>query len=179
MKNIIYTIILFFSTCNIYSQNKSEDYILLDKIVPTLVKTGKINVYEKQSNFVNQEKFFSEIFLRDFTHPTIGVDCKKVKKLIKILDFKYLSQQKSEAGNWDLSKSKNSITKYIGDPTNQFDKVRRFKISKPIYSVDFKMAFIYYEDICGFIDCGSANVIVLKKSNGKWKIYLTIPIYIS
>lgn len=179
MKKITTALILFFCICHTNSQNKNEDYLLLDEVIPTLVKKGELYIYEKQSDFVNQKKFFSKTFLYNYTYPTIGVDNKKVKKLIKKLDFENLSAQKMMVDNWDFSKSKYSIIKYDENPSNQFDKIRRFKISKPIYSEDFKMAFIYYEDICGFIDCGSANVIIFKKCNNTWKLYLTIPIYIS
>ena len=41
------------------------------------------------------------------------------------------------------------------------------------------MAFVYYEDICGFPDCGSSSVGVFKRCKGKWKLYLTIPLSIS
>ena len=179
MKKILCTIILFFYFYNVNSQISSEDYILLDTFFSTLDTKVNINVYENQSAFINQEKIFSKTFLNDYTYPTIGVDSKKIKKLIKALDFNYLAQQKKQVNKWDFSKSKYSIVKYSENSANQFDKIRRYKISNPIYSKDFKMAFIYYEDICGFIDCGSTTVSVFKKCKGKWKLYLNIPISIS
>lgn len=179
MKKTLYIIIFFSSLYNLYPQSTSEDYVLLDTFFSSLVTKDNINVYEKSSFFIGQEKFFSKAFLNEYTHPTIGVDSKKVRKLVKTLNFNYLAQQKSQVTNWDFSKSKYSIVKYIENPANQFDKIRRYKISKPIYSKKFKMAFIYYEDFCGFIDCGSTNVIIFKKCKGKWKLYLNIPISIS
>jgi hypothetical protein len=179
MRKIISAMILFLSICKADAQNNNEDYFLLDKFITDVIKTEKVYLYEKQADFVNKEKFFSKAFLSDYTHPTIGVDSKKVKKLIKELDFDYLSQQRNETTNWDFTKSKLSIIKYVENPTNQFDKIKRYKISRPIYSKDSKMAFIYYEDICGFIDCGSANVSIFKRCKGKWELYVIIPIYIS
>lgn len=179
MRKIFHIISLVFCLNNMNSQNSSDDYILLDKVLQLFIKNDKVYLYEESSVFVNQEKFFSKAFLNDYTYPTIGVDSRKVKKLIKKMDFNYLSKQKKVVDNWNLSKSKYNIIKYIDNPANHFDKIRRYKISKPIYSKDFKMAFIYYEDICGYIDCGSTNVIVLKKCNDNWELYLNIPISIS
>lgn len=179
MTKTILKIILLLCLSNMNAQQKNEDYKLLDIILTTKTKENKLHIYEKPSDFINKETFFSKDFLIDYTHPTIGVDSKKVKKLIKKLDFNYLSNQKSEVDYWDFSKISISIFKYVENSSNQFDKIRRLKVSRPIYSKDLKMAFIYYEDICGYIGCGSANVIVLKKCNGTWKEYVTIPIFIS
>lgn len=179
MGKAIYAILLLLFVCKIEAQNNNEDYCVLDGVLPLLIKNSRLNVYEKASVFENQEMFFSETFLKDYTYPTIGVDSKKIKKLIKKLDFDYLSRQKRENIDWDFSKLNYPIVKYFENPTNQFDKIQRYKISRPVYSKNRIMAFVYYQDICGFIDCGSANVIILKKRNGKWKVYLTIPIRIS
>ena len=179
MTRILLTIFIFSFVSSVNSQTDIKDYNLLDIILPTLAKEGHLYIYEDPSAFVDKRNFFTKSFLCDYTHPTIGVDSKKIRRLIKKLDFNYLSSQESKFYKWDLTKIKFPVTKYIGNPLNNFDKIRRLKISRPIYSEDLKIAFIYYQDICGYIGCGSASVIVLKKHNGRWKKYLTIPIFIS
>ncbi|HNP34025.1 MAG TPA: hypothetical protein PKN96_12095 [Flavobacterium sp.] len=179
MKNTIYTVILFFCFHNVNSQNDVTNYILLDNFISTLNPSDNINIYRNPPNFNNQQIFFSKSFLNDYTYPTIGVDRKRVKKLIKVLDFNYMRSQSSSTTDWDFSMSKYSIKNYIENPYNHFDKIKRYKVSKPIFSKDQKWAFIYYEQICGFIDCSSSNVIVFKNCKGKWKLYLNIPISIS
>lgn len=179
MKKILHITFIFFCITKVSSQNYDEDYVLLDRLIEFINKENNISIYEKPSIFLNQESFFSESTFETYTYPTIGVDCRKVKKIINFLDFKYLANEKIQTNNWDFSKIKHSVILYSDNPSNFFDKIRRFKISKPIYSEDKTIAFIYYEDICGYIGCGSGNVIIFRKKCGKWKKYIYLPIWIS
>lgn len=181
----ILTIILFLSSLNnlIAQNNLDEDYLLLKSAIPSIISkqdnSEKPHIDKIPSAFINQEKFFSKDFLINYTYPVPGVDCKKVKKLIKTLNFNYLGIQKRDTIHWDFSKINIRVSDFFYNYNDKGSvKIQQYKISKPIYSQDGKMAFIYYEIVCPF-ECGSANVKVFKKKTGKWVFYLYIPIWIS
>ena len=180
MKNYYFLIIIFFLNFS-YSQS-TNDYDFLNQILPDLVGTRHIEnlkIYERQAKFENQSTFFTKDFFQNYTYRVIGVDGKKVKKLIKILDFKYLSNQKREEEFWDFEKINVTLTKYTENPINIMDYVERFSISKPVYTKDKKFAFIYSQQVCGGPDCGEATVKIYKQTNGKWTYYTQIPLWLS
>ena len=180
MKNYYYLIIIFFLN-NSYSQS-TNDYDFLNQVLPDLVRSKHIEnlkIYERPAKFENQSAFFTEEFFQNNSYRVIGVDEKKVKKLIKILDFKYLSNQNRDEEFWNFEKIKVTLTKYTENSKNVMDYVERFSIAKPIYTKDKKFAFIYYQQICGGPDCGSATVKIYKQTNGKWNYYTQIPLWIS
>lgn len=161
----------------IYSQNHKDDYDLLDAFLSNTKNQNNLIVIEKSADFINQDIFFSKNFIKSYTEPTIGVDSKKVKKLIKKMDFEFLRTQKRTSFDWDFSKSMFKVVKYKSN-SNSSDPTKVYNISCPVYSKNYKLAFIYFQEFCG-IDCGSTNVMVLKKCAGKWKVYLTLPVSIS
>lgn len=180
MKNFYFLIFILFLNVS-YSQSKN-DYDFLNQVLPDLVGSGHIEnlkIYERPAKFENQSTFFTQEFLQNYTHFVIGVDEKKVKKIIKILDFKYLSTKNSDEDCWDFQKIKVKLTKYTENPKNIMDYIERFSIAKPVYTKDEKFAFIYYQQICGSPDCGSAAVKIYERTNGKWIYYTQIPIWIS
>ena len=89
----------------------------------------------------NNKVFLTKDFLLPYTERIIGVNNKKVKKLIKKLDLEYLRNQRKELTNWDFSKSKLPIVKYSGNPSNVFDKIRRYKCFKTRLFKGFKNGF--------------------------------------
>lgn len=186
MKKAAYILFLFHCFLNLYSQTiEDKDYILLNEVLPNLPsikENDSIKMFENSVNFTNQEKIFTKDFFRDYTYPTLGVDCKKVKKLIKKLDFIYLGKQTRNISKWEFSKIEHKIIKYNEKEKNDtFSTIkykRLFGIAKPIYSKDGNIAFIYYEYNCGLL-CGQTGLKIYKKKNGKWFFYVELPITIS
>lgn len=179
-------ILIIFNFCVVYSQNNSskKDVALLNEIISDLIG-GKLNdtirIYKTQLDFsvLDKKKFFSEVFFKDYAFPVIGVDNSKVKKLIKHIDFNYLSKQKKDFNEWDFSKLKPTVVQYNESTTNIFDKIRRYQIASPVFSEDEKTVFVYYTIVCGYIDCGYSGVKVYKKKCGKWIYYVQFPLTIS
>jgi len=181
MKKIYLLLILIFYFTISYSQS-TEDYELINQVLPNLVGSMHIKdlkIYEKTAKFENQERFFNEEFFKDYLYSTLGVDSTEVKKLIQLLDFKYLANQIKEANFWNLDMINVKLTKYEANPKRIMDLVTRFSIATPVYTYDKKFAFIYYVENCGGPDCGSATVKIYKQNKGKWIYYAQIPIWIS
>lgn len=177
MKKLLILGLLAFSIQNIFSQNYNDDYILFDKFLSTVSNQTSYVVVEESADFNKQDVFFTENFLQSYTEPTIGVDSKKIKKLIKEMNFNYLKAQKRSSAKWELSKSKLKITKFISS-SNSNDPTKVYNIARPVYSEDLKLAFVYFQEFCG-IDCGSSGVKVFKKCKKGWELYQIIPLSIS
>lgn len=177
MRSIIF---LFLFLINLsYSQidNESFDYKLFSSLINDLTNK-KINdsifLYEETIAFDNQEKFFSKENFKEFTYPIIGVNNKKVKKLLCKLNFEELANEKY--ANEKLIKENLNKTIQLYDSKTNLKRRTRYKIAKPIFSKNNKYLFIYYEESCGFLCGGSTNVKVYKKNRAIWEFYLYMPI---
>lgn len=179
MKNIFSVITLLLSNI-LFCQSKDE-YKLLNEAIPSLfnlVKADNITVYENQIEFPKQKEFFSKEFLTNYTFRTIDVDSKKVKKLIKKLNFTYLSNQRQKIEKWEVAKINYAVNFSVAEDKTQ----KLYKVSSPIFDESKKWAFIYYEELIvngNYTDSASGTVKVYEKKHGKWKFYVQIPIYIS
>lgn len=176
----------FLATCtlifaNLLFSQSNEEYELLNQVIPDLlnIKTNDtLNINEDQAEFKDQGIFFSEGFLISYTYPTLGVDSKKVKKIIRSLDFNYLSKQKYNMAKWDFKK----INFMIDSSPKKNMVQKQYQISRVIFTKEREMAFIYYNDkvfINDYIDSSSTTVKIYKKKKGRWVFYLQIPIWIS
>ena len=179
MKKTQIIVLLLFSNI-LFCQSKGE-YELLNEVIPSLfnlVKVDTITIYENQIEFPNQQEFFTKEFLTNYTFPTIGVDSKKIVKLINELDFEYLAQQRQKIKKWEVSKFNYAVKFSVAKDKTQ----KLYRVSPPIFDEREKWAFVYYEELIvngNYTDSGSGTVKVYEKKRGKWKFYAQIPIFIS
>lgn len=179
MKKTQIIVLLLFSNI-LFCQSKGE-YEFLNEVIPSLfnlVKVDTITIYENQIEFPNQQEFFTKEFLTNYTFPTIGVDSKKIVKLINELDFEYLAQQRQNIKKWEVSKFNYAVKFSVAKDKTQ----KLYRVSPPILDELEKWAFVYYEELIvngNYTDSGSGTVKVYEKKRGKWKFYAQIPIFIS
>ena len=178
MKKLI-ILFLFFYCLTAFSQQKEN---LEVDVINTFIKhfeqfsNEELTIYNKQIAFEKQNEFFTKSNFINYTLPTLGVDSKKVKRLIKKVDFNYLQSIKHDLNYWN-----NSVFKNVNFSSERtLNKKELFQISKPFISKSNKYAFVYYVKDCGYPDCNSTSVIIFKRcSKGKWKFYTQMPITIS
>lgn len=97
MKKYFLTISILFFTNILFSQS-DEEYELLNQALPSLLNikiNDTVNISEAQVEFKDQEIFFSKDFFGRYTYRVAGVAGKKIKKLIRTLDFDYLRETKT------------------------------------------------------------------------------------
>lgn len=176
MKSIL-TFIIFVNFC--FSQQKENFEV---EVINAFIKhfeqfsNEELTIYNKQIAFEKQNEFFTKSNFTNYTLPTLGVDSKKVKRLIKKVDFNYLQSIQQDLDYWNNSLIKNA--KFSSEITQ--NKKETFQISKPVFSKSSKYAFVYYVKDCGYLDCSSTSVIIFKRcSKGKWKFFTQMPITIS
>ncbi len=177
MRKLIFLILFSINLSYSQADSKSFDYKLFNSLINDLT-SKKINdsifLYDETIAFDNQDKFFSKENFKEFTYPIIGVDNKKVKKLLCRLNFKELANEKYP--NEKLVKENLNKTIQLYDSKTDLKKRTRYKVTRPIFSKNNKYLFIYYEESCGFLCGGSTNVKVYKKNSGIWEFYLYMPI---
>ena len=86
--NLILLLVLLISV-NVQSQI-FDDYKLLNSVIYHLTNTMEhdtIRLYKIPIIFDKQKTFFTQDFFKEFTFPTVGVDSRKVKKLMNQIDF--------------------------------------------------------------------------------------------
>jgi len=176
---LYHTLLLILFSHFSFSQQKENFEV---DVINTFIKhfeqfsNEELTFYNKQIAFEKQNEFFTQSNFTNYTSPTLGVDSKKVKRLIKKVDFNYLQSIKNDLNYWNNSVFKNVI--FSSEIT--LNKKELFQISKPFFSKSNKYAFVYYVKDCGYPDCNSTSVIIFKRcSKGTWKFYTQMPITIS
>lgn len=166
------------------AQNVAEDdYILLNSVLNqlTFIKTNDtIHLSENPIKFSKQKEFFTKENFQGYInyHPDLGVNEDEVKKMICKLDFDYLANQKRDTEKWVDEKFTTNIIVSIPKDTYSKGKMegKMLGISKPIYTKNKKIAFIYYQESYVFnkyVDSASTTVRAYKKIRGKW-VYITL-----
>ncbi len=173
-------IIVFIITNSLYSQKYTNcDYEILISCFNQL-NNGHLKdtlcLDDISISFNNQNIFFTKENFKEFTFPYIGVNNKRVKKLLKKLDFEYLLKQKRELEKWDFDKFTNTIIKYSQVQKQKIKIKEKYSLSLPIYTEDKKYAFVYYETSSGVFSGGSMNVSVFIKKSNTWVFYTKFPI---
>lgn len=183
MKKTIFIILLSLLYFHSKAQSNDMDYALLNEVIPSLLdlkKNDTLAIYKKLLDFPERKKLFIKENFLEYKHVVIGD--KNKKKIIKIackLDFKFLSEGQNESHeNWDLSKLHYPFMIFSENNDVQ-NKVKRCAISKPFYSEDRKIAFIYYSQVCNYDNCGASTLKIYKKKKGKWILFVNLPIYLS
>lgn len=170
---------------SISCQSARVEYNFINEALPdalNLTSTDSILLNSKIQSLttlsINGQRFFSREFLENYTHPTLGTNPEKIKKLIAELDFEYLSKVKHKQTTWNIKHLNYGIIK-IDDPKKHFPKFKTiYELSMPVFTKDKKTAFIYYGYSCG-VDCAQGSVRVYKRIVNRWVFYVEIPIYIS
>jgi hypothetical protein len=187
-----YFFILCFYLC-FYQLNaqvvNADDYQILNEVMNNLIGDKRylflkkdndttIAMYESILIFEKQKEFFTKDYIARYIGgvPLGKNGIKKVKKLIRTIDFDYLANQKRDATNWDLAKFTYPFKKYITSNNSSSYKTVRLSIALPVYSKDKKTVFIFYSHPCHYDGCGATTVKVYKKIKEKWVWYVNFPI---
>ncbi len=181
MKTKIYLLVLFLSTQSFAQEILEEDYILLNEVAKCLLTfNGKdvLVIYERPYPFENKDSFFTKEVFNEYLYLPLKSK-KKIKKMIQTLDFKYLVTHNRTDSDWawDFKRVESNIVKYSGKQED-IDGMERYGISKPVYTRDRELAFIYYYKTCGRFNCGSWMLLIFKKCNEKWSFYEHLPMAI-
>ncbi len=158
-----------FAQCN-------QDYKVLNTILYKFSKEGskELHLIENPYSFTNQNTFFTKNSFNDYYSGVLGVDSVALQKMIKTLDFKHLANQKKKIVKWDFSRLPKNIIKY-SDDEKELNGIRRYYFSRPIYSKNKKIAFIYSYKHCGDWDCSSETILVYKKEKSQWVYSMAFP----
>ena len=179
MRRILLSILSIIIYQNSFSQKSDYDVLkALFNDFNNFHPYDSIRLYENPLNFDRQETFFTNESFKNYTYPVIGVDTPKIVKLMKKVNFEFLRNNKRNSENWDVSKLPKNVILYAENSKRELNGKEQYKISKPIYTKDEKIAFIYSYDMCGFMDCSNFNIRVYKKIRKKWVFYAYIPITI-
>lgn len=176
MKKLI--LIYFFFQSGICIGQSEQDYYFLNSVINDLTAmshSDTILLDESVIEFTDQKTFFSMENFTEYTFPTLGVDSKKVKKMLTKLDYAYLANQSHGYDKWEINKFKVKV-KYSDKNDKLSLQHQQFSISLPIFTKDNCFAFIYYRSSCGR-ECGYYTAVnVYKKIRGKWKYYVHFPL---
>ena len=176
-------VIFIFLICEVALSQKSDHSqykvfnIVLSELSASIDNKDTLRINYKNVPFTRQDWFFTKEVFDSYAAGVVGVDGKKVQKLIELMDFQFLREQKSEVINLDSIKliCKN-FTFYDGNNINLLDGKKRYSFAAPSFSKDKKIAFIYIRKHCGHMDCSSDLVRVYKKRGNKWVFYLMFTI---
>ena len=183
MTKFFHVLILLFICGSATSQH--SDYVnynvvntALSELTASINKKDSIRINCYTISFIEQKTFFTKEFLESFTFPVVGVNSAKVKRLLKLLDFKYLRDEKSEIITLDTTKlNYKSVLLFDRNNVNLLDGKKRYMFSEPLFVSNKKIAFISIRIECGYMDCSSTFVNVYKKHGDKWVFYIKIPLY--
>lgn len=185
MKYTIVLLIIIFYSCKAQKQNQNGlIYQTLNETIYDITKGKKasnINLNPKIVNLKNKlsDDFFSKTILTfvDGNNVALGVNSKKLKKLVVNTDIENIKITKPEQDFFETSKF-NFPIKIV----NQIEKGKSlsnpiYRFSNPVFFDNNKYCIIYYEYYCG-IDCGEGNLMIFEKKSETWEIYMTLPIWI-
>lgn len=158
-----------FGQCN-------QDYKVLNAILYKFSKEGskELHLIENPYPFVNQSSFFTKNSFSEYYSGVLGVDSVALQKMIKTLDFEYLANQEKKIIKWDFSRLPKNIIKY-SDEEKELNDMKCYCFSRPIYSKNKKIAFIYSFNPCGYKDSSLGTVLVYKKVSNKWVYSMAFP----
>lgn len=182
MKKIILISVFVFNSIYGFSQESNNCNNLNDIIyeIAKVKSPDTIKIYKQKIEFKESNVFFTKKNFDNYTFPTLGVDSEKVKKIIKELNFEYLSKVITNCENtWDLKTLDSNIIEYKEEKNSNTDKIVRYGISCPIFTKNKKIKFFYIEQNRGYLGGISTSVLIYKKVKKKWILYLELPISIS
>jgi len=175
MIKFIQILIIFFICQSAASQRSDHDtYNVINVVLAELSINEKdlLRINCKTVPFTRQKWFFTKDIFDSYAAGVVGIDDEKVQRLIELVDFKYLREEKSEVITLDTIKLKcKNFKLYDGNNINLLDGKKRYSFSEPVFSKDKKIAFIYIRKQCGHMDCSSDLVKVYKKRGNKWVFY--------
>ncbi|MDR9448060.1 MAG: hypothetical protein RI535_02415 [Psychroflexus sp.] len=185
MKYTIVFLIIIFYSCKAQEPDQKElSYYTLNEVVYDITKQKKgsklffnpriVDLKDKLSN-----DYFGKTILTfvDGNNVALGVNSKKLKKLVVNTDIENIKITKPEQDFFETSKF-NFPIKIV----NQIEKGKSlsnpiYRFSNPVFFDNNKYCIIYYEYYCG-IDCGEGNLMIFEKKSETWEIYMTLPIWI-
>lgn len=165
-------LLLFF--CKGNSQNTtSTDYEVVKELFIQLKEFNKnkfLFLEEKSTQFKYKNIFFENNYFKNYISSFPFK--KRELHFLKKLDLNYLRNQYREDENWDFSKFGDKISKYTKKTPFKINyNTLIYSISIPIYSEDYKYAFIYGSMARETTGGGEENLYVLRYKGKKWKYY--------
>jgi len=159
-----------------------DDYSFLNSVLNHLTTVGPndtIFSVDKTIAFEQQRRFFSKVYLKEYTYPNLTTNSKLVKKLLRRFDLKYLANQPTDVQRLEIDKFNVNIEFYSENKKSKFAGKKTCAFSKPVYTEKKDFAFLYYATNCGYMDCDYTGVRVYRNVKGIWEFYVQFPISMS